>query len=85
MPDFEPHVIPITHLRDSLGWAYLTVAQTGEPIIIQRYNRQDVVLVPRWEWDFLKDMEAAIRAGACPWEESAELGQPMLDVPPRLR
>ena len=46
MPDFEPHVIPITHLRDSLGWAYLTVVQTGEPIIIQRYNRQDVVFGP---------------------------------------
>ncbi len=72
-------------MRDSLGWAYLTVAQTGEPIIIQRYNAQDVVLVPRWEWEFLKDMEAAIRAGACPWADSGEPGQPMLDVPSRLK
>lgn len=67
MPDSEAHVMRITHLRDSLGWAYLTVAQTDEPIIIQRYNAQDVVMVPRWEWDFLKEMEAAIRAGECPW------------------
>ena len=85
MPDSEDHVIPISHLRDCLGWAYLTVAQTGEPIIIQRYNAQDVVLVPRWEWDFLKEMEAAIRAGVCPWEEAADSGPPSLDVPPRLR
>ncbi len=54
MPDSKAHVMRITHLRECLGWAYLAVANTDEPIIIQRYNATDVVLVPRWEWDFLK-------------------------------
>jgi hypothetical protein len=65
-------VVTITHLRDCLGIAYQHVAQTDNPIIVQRYNRQDVVLVPLWEWRFFKGMEAAIRAGRRPWEEYME-------------
>ncbi len=64
------HVMRITHLRDSLGWAYQCVANTDEPIVIQRYSRQDVVLVPLWEWRFLKQIEAAIRAGEIPWQDA---------------
>ena len=63
------HVMRITHLRDSLGWAYQCVANTDEPIVIQRYSKQDVVMVPLWEWQFLKEMEAAIRAGDFPWQD----------------
>jgi hypothetical protein len=64
--------VRITHLRDCLGIAYQHVAQTDEPIIVQRYSRQDVALVPLWEWRFLKRVEAAIQAGRLPWEEGWE-------------
>ena len=72
----------ITHLRDSLGWAYLSVPNTDEPIIIQRYSKQEVVMVSLWEWRFLKAIEAAIRTGSIPWQdvETAILGH---DVSPR--
>ena len=66
------HTVRITHLRDCLGIAYQHVAKNDEPIIIQRYSRQDVALVPLWEWRFLKRLEAAIKAGRTPWEEGWE-------------
>ena len=56
-------VVGITHLRDCLGIAYQHVVNTGEPVVVQRYKRQDVMLVPAWEWRFLKQVEADIRAG----------------------
>lgn len=40
----HPHVIRITHLRDCLGIAYQHVVNTDEPVIVQRYKRQQVVL-----------------------------------------
>lgn len=57
------HEVGISHLRDVLGIAYQHVARTHEPVIIRRYNRSDVALVPLWEWRWLKDVEAAIYAG----------------------
>jgi hypothetical protein len=45
-PMDEDCVMKISHLRDSLGWAYREVAQTDIPIVVQRYGRKDVVLVP---------------------------------------
>lgn len=60
------HVMKITHLRDNLGWAYREVAQTDIPIVVQRYGKKDVALVPAWEWRFFKQLEADIRAGQCP-------------------
>lgn len=57
------HEVAITHLRDALGIAVQNVAHTGDPIVVRRYRRTDVVLVPLWEWRFLKSIEAAIRAG----------------------
>lgn len=57
------HEVAITHLRDTLGIAVQHVASTDEPVIVRRYNRTDIVLVPLWEWRFLKRIEAAIRAG----------------------
>ena len=65
-------VVGITHLRDCLGVAYQHVVNTDEPIVVQRYKRQDVMLVPAWEWRFLKQVEADIRAGRCPWEDEAD-------------
>jgi prevent-host-death family protein len=63
---YEDHAIRISHLRDNLGWAYRKVTQTDIPIIVQRYGRRDVVLVPKWEWDWFKELEAGIKAGRCP-------------------
>ena len=59
-------MMKISHLRDSLGWAYREVTQTNIPIVVQRYGRKDVVLVPAWEWEFFKQLEAGIKAGCCP-------------------
>lgn len=66
MPD--ANVMRVSHLRECLGFAVQQVAASGEPIIVQRYSRQDVILVPLWEWQFLKQVDADIQAGKCPWE-----------------
>jgi prevent-host-death family protein len=65
----DEHVLRITHLRDCLGWAYQQVALTGEPIIVQRYSRQDVVIVPVEEWKRLKQLEADGKTGKWPRED----------------
>jgi hypothetical protein len=57
------HEVAISHLRDVLGIAYQHVSRTNEPVIVKRYNRSDVALVPLWEWRWLKQIEAGIRAG----------------------
>lgn len=56
-------VLRISHLRDILGYAYQVVVETDEPIIVQRYLRQDVAMVPLWEWRFLKELEQRVKAG----------------------
>ena len=66
----DERVMQISHLRGSLGWAYRLVVETDEPVVVQRYKAQDVMLVPAWEWRFLKQIEADIRAGRCPWEKA---------------
>lgn len=57
------HEVAITFLRDTLGLSVQHVARTNEPVIISRYNRADVIMVPIWEWRWLKSIEAAIQAG----------------------
>jgi hypothetical protein len=57
------HEVAITFLRDTMGTTVRHVAQTGEPVLVRRYHRTDVALVPLWEWRWLKAIEAAIRAG----------------------
>ena len=57
------HEVAISHLRDCLGVVYLHVARTNEPAIIARYGIPEVVMVPLWEWRWLKAIEAAIQAG----------------------
>lgn len=59
-------VICITHLRECLGIAYQHVVNNDEPIVVQRYAQQGAMLVPAWEWRFLKELEAGIKAGQCP-------------------
>ena len=81
--------VGISQLRDTLGIAVQHVAHTEDPIIIRRYKRTDVALVPLWEWRFLKQMEAAIRAGQIDVEailgNLPESGQTCLDVGARSR
>ena len=57
------HEVTISHLRDCLGVAYLHVRRTNEHVIVQRYGKADVAMVPLWEWRWLKQIEEAIRAG----------------------
>jgi hypothetical protein len=64
--DAPYRVMPISHLRDCLGFACQQVALTDEPIVVQRYRRQDVAIVPLWQWGLLKAVEAAIQAGEWP-------------------
>ena len=77
----EERVMKITHLRDSLGWAYQQVAQTDIPIVVQRYGCQDLVLVPQWEWAFFKQLETDIKAGQCPVAKEKGMTCPCL--PPK--
>ena len=49
--------VAISHLRDVLGFAVRQVASTGEPIIVRRYKRADVILVPLSEWRRLQRLE----------------------------
>ena len=61
MKNTTERVLLISHLRDVLGFACQQVALTGEPIIVQRYNRQNVVIVPMDDWRFYQEMEAELR------------------------
>lgn len=52
------HEVAISVVRNSLGMAVRQVARTGEPVIIRRYKRADVILVPLQEWRRLQRLEA---------------------------
>lgn len=55
------NVVQVSHLRDHLGMAVLQVAETGEPIVVARYRRANVALVPLAEWLRLKEIAAHSR------------------------
>ncbi len=57
------HEMNVSHLRDGLGMVCLHVARTDEPVIVTRYHKGIVAIVPLWEWQFFKELEADIRAG----------------------
>lgn len=61
MFDAQDKVLLISHLREVLGYACQQVALTGEPIVIQRYKRQEVVIVPLADWRRYQEMEAELR------------------------
>jgi hypothetical protein len=83
------HEVGITHLRDMLGVSAGHVAQSDEPLIVRRYRRADVVLVPLWERRWLKQIEQAIRAGEIDAEswlaQRPKLSGTWLDDVPRSR
>jgi hypothetical protein len=61
--DLEDFAVPITHVRDSIGFFYQHIAETDRPVVIRRYRETAVVMVPLWEWRWLKQLEANVRAG----------------------
>lgn len=69
------NVMLISHLREVLGYACRQVAESGNPIIVQRYNRQEVVIVPLADWRYYQEMEA-LRTP----EDSSEIPLEALDV-----
>lgn len=52
------HEVAISVVRDVLGFTVRQVARTGEPVVIRRYKRADVILVPLQEWRRLQRLEA---------------------------
>jgi PHD/YefM family antitoxin component YafN of YafNO toxin-antitoxin module len=50
--------VGVTELRDSLGFTVRHVAESGTPIVVRRYRRAEVILVPLAEWRRLKQLEA---------------------------
>ncbi|RLS52891.1 MAG: hypothetical protein DWH91_15605 [Planctomycetota bacterium] len=62
-PDLEPPdelEVGVTELRDSLGFTVRHVAKSGVPVVVRRYRRAEVVLVPLPEWRRLKQLEAEL-------------------------
>jgi PHD/YefM family antitoxin component YafN of YafNO toxin-antitoxin module len=51
------HEVAISVVRNALGMAVRLVARTGEPVIVRRYKRADVILVPLQEWRRLQRLE----------------------------
>lgn len=47
----------ITDLRNNLGFTVREVARSGNPVIVRRYDREEVILVPLAEWRRLQDLE----------------------------
>ncbi len=54
------HEVAISVVRDVLGFTVRKVARTGEPVIIRRYKRADVILVPLQEWRRLQRLETEL-------------------------
>jgi PHD/YefM family antitoxin component YafN of YafNO toxin-antitoxin module len=48
----------ISHVRAILADICRQVAATGRPLAIRRYRKAEVVVVPIWEWQRLKALEA---------------------------
>ncbi len=55
---FGEFEVGVTQLRESLGFTVRCVAETGEPVIVRRYSRAEVILVRLREWRRLKQLEA---------------------------
>jgi PHD/YefM family antitoxin component YafN of YafNO toxin-antitoxin module len=73
------HEMAVTHLRECLGFACQVVAESDEPVVVTRYRKGIVAIVPLWEWRFFKELEADIRAGrkrlVVVEDESAEIDE----------
>jgi prevent-host-death family protein len=54
--------VGVTELRESLGFTVREVARSGNPVIVRRYTRADVILVPLSEWRRLKQLAAELES-----------------------
>ncbi|RLS52881.1 MAG: type II toxin-antitoxin system Phd/YefM family antitoxin [Planctomycetota bacterium] len=52
----------ISDLRSNLGFTVREVALSGNPVIVRRYDREEVILVPLAEWRRLQDT-TGVRSG----------------------
>ena len=53
-----PRIVPITDFRTNLAFYCGLVASNGQPIVVARHRRQDVILVRRDEWERLSWLQA---------------------------
>ena len=60
--DDEIFGMQISHVRAILADVCRQVAASGRPLAIRRYRRAEVVVVPIWEWQRLKALEAEVMA-----------------------
>lgn len=54
--------VGVTELRESLGFTVREVARSGNPVIVRRYKRAEVILVPLREWRRLKQLDADLNS-----------------------
>ncbi len=47
----------ISDLRSNLGFTVREVALSGNPVIVRRYDQEEVILVPLAEWRRLQEFE----------------------------
>ncbi len=57
------HEVRVTHLRDGLGVVCQGIFNNDDAVIVTRYGKGIVAIVPLWEWRFFKQLEADLRAG----------------------
>lgn len=57
------HEIRVTHLRDGLGVVCQGIFNNDDAVVVTRYGKGIVAIVPLWEWRFFKQLEDDIRAG----------------------
>ena len=53
-----PRVVPITEFRTNLAFFCGLVASNGQPVVVARHRRQDVILVRRHEWERLNGVDS---------------------------
>ena len=47
----------VSDLRNNLGFTVREVARSGNPVMVRRYDREEVILVPLAEWRRLQELE----------------------------
>lgn len=57
------HEMTVADLRYGLGMVCQHVARTNETVVVTRYGKGIVAVVPLWEWRFFKELEADLLAG----------------------
>jgi hypothetical protein len=61
-PMLTPRVVPISEFRKNLAFFRGLVASNGQPVVVARHRRQDVMLVRRDEWERLTGRQSLWRS-----------------------